>query len=85
MTLFQNIKGIETVIVQEKLSYADVLRKLKPAIVVHGDDWREGVQRKVREEVTSLLAEYGGRLVEFPYDQDHRFVELEQRLAKAML
>jgi phosphoenolpyruvate phosphomutase len=85
LTLFRNIKGIESVIVQNTLSYADTLRKLKPAFVVHGDNWRDGVQRPVRDEVTNVLAEYGGRLVEFPYDQQHRFVELEQRLAKAML
>ena len=82
MNLFRNIKGIDDVVVQPSLSYASVLRELRPAYVVHGDDWREGVQKAVREEVLEVLAEYGGRLVELPYTQKEAYAELERRLAE---
>ena len=81
LNLFKNIKGIAEVMVQEKLSYADVLRKLKPAYVVHGDDWREGQQKSIRDEVIEVLAEYGGRLIECPYCMDSKYKELENKLA----
>ena len=80
MRLFQNLKGIADVIVQEELSYKSNLMKLKPTYVVHGNDWREGVQQTVRQEVVETLASYGGRLVEFPYTQNSLYAEMERRL-----
>lgn len=62
-----NINGVSEVVPQYTLSYADNLRKYRPDYVIHGDDWREGVQQPIREEVIKVLAEYGGQLVEFPY------------------
>jgi len=62
-----SIKGVSSVIPQETLDYVDNLRKLKPDYVVHGDDWREGVQRETRQRVITALSEWGGELVEVPY------------------
>ncbi len=78
--LFQNMKGIAEVIVQNSLSYKDNLLRLRPTYVVHGDDWREGTQKPIRAEVVEILAEYGGRLMEFPYTQNNLYAELERRL-----
>ena len=64
---------------QPELSYRSTLLALKPDIVVHGDDWRQGFQKPLREETLDVLASYGGRLVEFPYSKDPRYQELERR------
>ncbi len=61
------LKGVTRVIPQEQLSYIPNLRKLKPDYVVHGTDWREGVQAKTRQGVIDTLAEWGGQLVEPEY------------------
>ena len=47
--------------------------------MVHGDDWKEGFQVPVRNEVVSILASYGGQLVEYPYASDKKYEELEHR------
>lgn len=83
-SLIENISGVERVVEQKTLSYADILRRLKPDYVVHGDDWADGFQRPIRDEVVSVLAEYGGELVEFPYSRDAKYDELE-RLSRAQL
>ena len=77
MSLFSNIKGVENVVEQKTLSYKDVLLQMKPDIVVHGDNWREGFQKPLRAEVIEVLNSYGGRLVEFPYSDDPKLKELE--------
>ena len=77
--LFANIKGVEQVVKQEELSYKNTLLALKPEIVVHGDDWRTGFQKPLREEVLDVLSSYGGRLMEFPYSSGERYQELERR------
>ncbi|MEG0834973.1 MAG: phosphoenolpyruvate mutase [Christensenellaceae bacterium] len=78
-TLFENIAGVDQVIEQKTLSYKDVLHDLKPDYVVHGDDWKEGFQKPIRDEVYSILAEYGGQLVEYPYTKDDKYLELEKQ------
>ena len=62
-----NIKNVKKVIPQTTLDYTDNLLLLKPNYVVHGDDWREGVQSKTRSKVIETLDKWGGLLVEFPY------------------
>ena len=78
--LFSNIVGVSKVIDQKTLSYADVLRELKPTYVVHGDNWKNGFQKPIRDEVVSVLAEYGGRLVEYPYADNPKYAELEKHI-----
>ena len=78
-SLFESISGVEKVIEQDTLSYAKVLSELKPNYVVHGDDWQSGFQKPIRDEVVSILASYGGKLVEYPYSADDKYKDLEAR------
>ena len=77
--LFENIAGVYRVVDQETLSYRANLEKYKPAIVVHGDDWCTGFQKPIRDEVVSILASYGGKLVEYPYSSDDKYKDIEKR------
>jgi phosphoenolpyruvate mutase len=65
--VIENIKGVSHVIPQATLDYVPNLEQEKPDYVVHGDDWREGVQRETRQRVIDTLAKWGGQLVEVPY------------------
>jgi phosphoenolpyruvate phosphomutase / 2-hydroxyethylphosphonate cytidylyltransferase len=65
--VIDNIKGVNEVISQSALDYRENLVKLKPDFVVHGDDWREGIQFKTRQDVIECLSDWGGKLVEVPY------------------
>jgi phosphoenolpyruvate mutase len=61
------LKGVQKVIAQETLDYRPNLEALKPDIVVHGDDWKSGVQSKVRDQVIETISKWGGKLVDVPY------------------
>lgn len=78
--LLANIAGIYKVVEQKKLSYRENLEKYRPNFVVHGDDWRNGILKSVREEVIEILASYGGRLVEFPYSEGKEYNFLNERV-----
>lgn len=75
--MFENLSGVYKVVEQKELSYKDNLEKYKPSIVVHGDDWCTGFQKSIRDEVVSVLASYGGKLVEFPYSSDGKYRNIE--------
>lgn len=78
MAIFSNVIGVEKVVEQKELSYAENLRVLHPDYVVHGADWKDGFQKPIRQEVQEILSEYGGQLIEFPYNNDPKYKELEK-------
>lgn len=78
--MFRNINGVYKVVEQRSLSYRENLEKYRPDYVVHGDDWRQGFQKPIRDEVTSVLASYGGKLVEFPYSDDEKYREIDRHM-----
>lgn len=63
----ENLKAVTAVVSQTTLDYVPNLEILKPDFVVHGDDWRSGVQQETRQRVIETLAKWGGELVEVPY------------------
>ena len=78
-TIFENITGVYKVIEQKTLSYKEIIETIKPNYVVHGDDWKEGFQKPIRDEVVKLLTKYNGELVEFPYSINLQYEEIERQ------
>lgn len=74
------LKGVAHVIPQEQLDYIPNLMKLKPDFVVHGTDWRNGVQAKTRQGVIDTLAAWGGKLVEPEYTEGISSTQLNKAL-----
>lgn len=72
-----SIKGVSRIVKQSTLNYSENIRMLKPDYVVHGDNWRTGVQATTRAQVIEELALYGGELVEFPYTAQADIAELD--------
>ncbi|MFA7578452.1 MAG: phosphoenolpyruvate mutase, partial [Candidatus Muiribacteriota bacterium] len=81
-TIIENIKGVKEVISQTKLDYEENLRKIKPDYVVHGDDWKQGVQSKIREKVINVLKEWNGELVEVNYTKGVSISKLDEAIQK---
>ena len=81
--IVENIMGVEEVIPQTTLDYVENLKKLKPDYVVHGDDWKTGIQAVIRKKVIVALKAWGGELVEVPYTKGISSTKL--RNAKASL
>ena len=68
--VLESISFIDKIIPQDTLSYEANIRALKPAFVIHGDDWKSGAQVKTRQNVLDTLNELGcGELIEPSYTQ----------------
>lgn len=63
----EHIKGVSKVIAQDTLDYVPNLEKIKPNYVIHGDDWKRGIQKKTRDKVIKTLKKWKGKLIEIPY------------------
>ena len=78
--VIESIKGVSKVVPQTTLDYVPNLKKHRPDYVVHGDDWREGVQKRARQSVIETLHEWGGELVEVPYTKGISSTKLNKAL-----
>ena len=77
--VLSGIKHISKIIKQETLDYTSNLTKLKPKYVVHGDDWKSGIQKETREKVVKTLEKWGGELIEVPYTEGISSASLKAR------
>jgi len=68
--VIENIKYVKKVIPQETLDYVENLKLIKPHYVVHGDDWKNGVQKKTRARVIKVLKKWSGKLIEPTYTKN---------------
>ena len=68
--IIQNIKFVKKVIPQHTLSYVPNLNLIKPDFVVHGNDWKTGIQKKTRSDVIKTLKKWSGKLVEPKYTKN---------------
>ena len=80
--IIENIKGVDHVIPQETLDYVPNLLKLRPDYVVHGDDWRTGEQKGVRDRVIETLKQWNGQLIEVEYTEGVSITQLDDALHK---
>ena len=78
--VIKQLKMVANVIPQETLDYSENLIKLKPDYVVHGDDWKRGVQAKTRANVLRILKKWGGKLIEVPYTEGISSTALNQAI-----
>lgn len=74
------LKGVAHVVPQTTLDYIPNLKTLKPDFVVHGTDWRNGVQAKTRQDVIDTLATWGGQLVEPEYTEGVSSTQLNKAI-----
>jgi|TARA_B100001059_G_C17800385_1_gene565789 phosphoenolpyruvate phosphomutase / 2-hydroxyethylphosphonate cytidylyltransferase len=68
--IVQNIKYVKKVIPQKTLDYVPNLNLIKPNFVVHGDDWKTGIQKKTRDRVIKTLKKWSGKLIEPKYTKN---------------
>ena len=76
----ENVKGVTSVIAQETLDYVPNLLKIKPDFVLHGDDWKTGVQAKTRQRIVETMAQWGGKVIDIPYTEGISSTQLNKVL-----
>ena len=84
--LYKGLEGVEEVVIQNDMLYNDVIASLKPDYIVHGDNWKAGPEKSIRDHVELLLKDYGGELVDIPYtyNDDVKKIDLQLKEKLAM-
>ena len=82
--LYQNLEGVDEVVVQNDFMYNDVIASIKPDYVIHGDNWKNGPESAIREHVDELLKEYGGELIDVPYTYNEQVKKIDMQLREKL-
>ena len=78
--MVKDIPEVDEVIVQNETLYENTLRKIKPDYVIHGDNWCEGPEKAIRDNVVSVMNELGGEVIEVPYTRNENVKKIDDRI-----
>lgn len=84
LKLVKELPGVSKVVIQDQIMYDKVIRELKPDYVIHGDNWKEGVTKAIRDNVEKLLAEYGGEIIDVPYTYNDHVKHIDDQLKEKL-
>ena len=76
--MIKNMEGVSKVVVQNQIMYDEILEELRPEYVIHGDNWRSGPEKTIRNNVIFNLEKYGGKLIEVPYTWNDSVRKIEE-------
>ena len=68
--IVKNLKYVHKVIPQTTQDYSYNLKLIKPKFVVHGDDWKKGVNKIIRKKVINIIKKWSGKLIEPGYTKN---------------
>ncbi|MCI9064811.1 MAG: phosphoenolpyruvate mutase [Lachnospiraceae bacterium] len=72
------------VLLQQEIMYDQVIEKLRPDYVVHGDNWSNGPEKVIRENVINNLEKFGGELVEIPYTYNENVKRIDDQMKEKL-
>lgn len=84
MELYRSLDGVDEVVVQDDMLYDDVIERLHPDYVIHGDNWKSGAEKAVRDHVEKLVASYGGQIIDVPYTYSEKVKKADDRLKERL-
>ena len=65
--IVQDTGLVKSVVIQDQIMYDQAIAEIKPDYVIHGDNWCDGPERAIRQNVIDNLKKYGGELIEIGY------------------
>lgn len=75
---------VKEVLVQRDVMYDQILAGVKPDYVVHGDNWSEGPEKAIRDNVIANLEKLGGELVELPYTYNENVKRIDDQMKEKL-
>lgn len=82
--LISNIKGITRIYKQEDRDYFKAIKDIKPNYFLHGDDWKTGIQKKIRSNVIKELKKINSKLIEVPYTKNISSTLIKNEISKIL-
>lgn len=84
IALYRSLEGVDDVVVQDDMTYDAIVEKIRPDIVIHGDNWKTGPERALRENCLKALEKNGGELIEVGYTYNETVLKADLLLKEKL-
>jgi phosphoenolpyruvate phosphomutase len=84
IAMIKAIPEVDDVIVQNHIMYDEVVETLHPDYIVHGDNWNNSALVAIKNNITELLAKFGGELVEVPYTYNENTQKIDRQMREKL-
>jgi phosphoenolpyruvate phosphomutase len=84
LELYGKIEGVDGAVIQNDMMYDDIIERLHPDYVIHGDNWTQGVESVIRLHVEELLSSYGGQIIDVPYTFNEKVRRIDLQLKEKL-
>lgn len=82
--LVKSIPGVSQVVIQKDIMYDEIINTYHPDYVIHGDNWKFGPIRAIRENVKNLLSRYGGEIIDVPYTYNENVKHIDDKIREKL-
>lgn len=82
--LVKSISDVSEVIIQNNIMYDEIVKEIHPDYIVHGDNWSDDAMVAIRENIVSLLDEFGGELIEVPYTFNENVLKVDRQMKEKL-
>lgn len=82
--LIKAISDVDEVVCQEEIMYDGVFANIHPDYVIHGDNWKFGPMKAIRDNVEKLLSIYGGQIIDIPYTYNEKVKYMDDRIREKL-
>ncbi len=82
--LIYSIDGVKEVMIQDEIMYDKIIDKVHPDYVIHGDNWKSGPMKAVRDNVEKCLSVYGGKIIDVPYTYNENVKRIDAQLREKL-
>lgn len=82
--MIENLPNVSKVIIQNNIFYDDVFASIKPDFIIHGDNWQSGPLKVIRDNVCSLCAKYGSKLIELNYTYSENVSRIDAKMKEKL-
>lgn len=84
LALVKGLEGVSRVDIQDTILYDDIVGRLRPDYVIHGDNWTTGPQKMIRDNVEGLLRVYGGKIIDIPYTYSEKITRIDRQMREKL-
>ncbi len=82
--LVEDTKLADEVVIQDEIMYDEMIARMEPDYVIHGDNWCTGPERAIRQNVIDNLAKYGGELIEVGYTYNENVKKIDANMKEKL-
>lgn len=74
----------DEIVIQDDIMYDKIIDKLHPDYVLHGDNWKTGPMKAIRDNVEALVNSYGGEIIDVPYTYNENVRRTDLRIREKL-